>query len=192
MCSFIYFFTFKITKGKKSPLTIGRIPPNLIQSDHNSKDIDGKAHCVFLKARRGKKEISTKWRSRLSRSLWLHRCKRLSLMWMNVLCISDVVPPLYKYLAQMELCCWDGRSSQPVISQGRTQYDSDSISTVGKWSVPCSARRRALTVYDLAKHVHTTLYVFIIKLSIFFPLHAAYWISCSGIWENTLLRNVTQ
>ncbi len=68
-----------------------------------------------------------------------------SSLWMNVLWISDVALPLYKYLAQMELCCWDGRSSQPVISQGRTQFDSDSISRVGKWYMPCSARRWALT-----------------------------------------------
>lgn len=49
--------------------------------------------------------------------------------------------PLYKHLAQMELCCWEGRSSQPVIIQDRTQFDSDSISRVGKWSMPSSSRR---------------------------------------------------
>lgn len=77
------------------------------------------------------------------------RAGRSKLMWMDGLRISDVVPPLYKYLAQMELCSWDGRSTQPVISQGRTQFDYDSISRLGKRSVPSSSK---CWDADLTKH----------------------------------------
>lgn len=126
------------------------IPPNLIQTDYHPQNTDRKAHCVCepvpnspLKASPvfGKCQQAAAFQTELVGLTPLVDVA-LSRMWTDVLWICDVVPPLYKYLVQMELCCWDGRSSQPVISQGRTQYDS--ISTAGKWSMPWSARHRAL------------------------------------------------
>lgn len=99
--------------------------------------------------------VSEQRRSERSWWVWLHLWTSLSPVRMDVLWICDVVPPLYKYLVQMELCCWDGRSSQPVISQGRTQYDS--ISTAGKWSMPCSARHWALIWPDKTFSSHIML-----------------------------------
>lgn len=39
--------SFHKKKKQKSPLTTGRIPPNLIQSENHSKSIDEEAHCVL-------------------------------------------------------------------------------------------------------------------------------------------------
>lgn len=37
----------KYKKKQKSPLTTGRIPPNLIQSENHTKNSHEKAHCVL-------------------------------------------------------------------------------------------------------------------------------------------------